>query len=252
MVDVKDDLTGQNFGRLIVLGQVEDYIDKKGNHYAQWLCECSCKNHNKIIVRGSALKSKNTESCGCIHTEKLIEVGKNNKKYNRYDLSGEYGMGWTSNTNKKFYFDLEDYDKIKEYCWNEHVMKDGYCALEARNLTTNSIVRMQWIIVGNKNYDHIDRNPLNNRKSNLRPASVNENNQNHSIFTNNTSGFSGVNFHKIVDKWCARISVENKRIHLGYFNNKNDAIKARLKAELEYYGIDFAPQRHLFKEYGII
>ena len=34
--------------------------------------------------------------------------------------------------------------------------------------------------------------------------------------------------------------------------NKHDAIIARLKAELEYYGINFAPQRHLFEEYGII
>ena len=34
-----------------------------------------------------------------------------NKKSNIYDLSGEYGVGWTSNTNEEFYFDLEDYDK---------------------------------------------------------------------------------------------------------------------------------------------
>ena len=37
------------------------------------------------------------------------------KKYNRYDLSGEYGIGWTTNTNHVFYFDLEDYEKIKDY-----------------------------------------------------------------------------------------------------------------------------------------
>ena len=47
----------------------------------------------------------------------LFRSSKCNKKYNKYDLSGEYGIGWTSNTNQEFYFDLEDYDKIKDYCW---------------------------------------------------------------------------------------------------------------------------------------
>lgn len=41
--------------------------------------------------------------------------GKKNKRYNRYDLTGEYGIGYT-NQGVEFYFDLEDYDKIKEYC----------------------------------------------------------------------------------------------------------------------------------------
>ena len=37
------------------------------------------------------------------------------KKYNTYDLSGEYGIGYTSK-GEEFYFDLDDYDKIKDYC----------------------------------------------------------------------------------------------------------------------------------------
>ena len=37
---------------------------------------------------------------------------------------------------------------------------------------------------------------------------------------------------------------------LGYFNIKEDAIKTRLEAEAKYYG-EFAPQRHLFEQYGI-
>ena len=48
------------------------------------------------------------------------------RKYNRYDLeSQEYGIGWTSNTNEEFWFDKEDYDKIKNYCWNYHKNKHG-------------------------------------------------------------------------------------------------------------------------------
>jgi hypothetical protein len=55
--------------------------------------------------------------------------------------------------------------------------------------------------------------------------------------------------------WChnryeARIGYNKKKIHLGSYENIEDAIVARLKAEKEYFG-DFAPQRHLFKEYNI-
>lgn len=250
MVKVKRDLQGQIFGKLKVLNQADDYVDSKGKHYAQWLCECNCEDHNKIIVRSTSLTSGNTTSCGCIRIEKLIEIGKNNRKENEYDLSGEFGIGWTSNTNREFYFDLEDFDKIKNYCWNEHILSGGYHTLEARDSNTNKLIRMQWLICG-KYHDHINRNPLDNRKRNLRPASKNENNQNHKKFINNTSGFSGVNWHKGLHKWHARITVENKRIHLGYFDNKRDAIITRLMAELKYYGTEFAPQRHLFEEYGI-
>lgn len=68
MVYVKEDLTGKNFGRLTVLNQVEDYIDKKGKHYASWLCECSCENKTRLIVTGNSLKKGNTTSCGCVHS----------------------------------------------------------------------------------------------------------------------------------------------------------------------------------------
>jgi hypothetical protein len=44
--------------------------------------------------------------------------------------------------------------------------------------------------------------------------------------------------------------IDAKQIHLGMFENKEDAIKARLEAEAKYFG-DFAPQRHLFEQYKI-
>ena len=49
------------------------------------------------------------------HTDSRFNV-----KYNKYDLLGSFGVGWTTNTNKEFWFDLEDYDKIKDYCWAEN------------------------------------------------------------------------------------------------------------------------------------
>ena len=68
---------------------------------------------------------------------------------------------------------------------------------------------------------------------------------------NNSSGVTGIHFDKKISKWVARIQCENKRINLGRFNEKIDAIKARLRAEIKYFG-EFAPQKHLFQKYGII
>lgn len=170
------------------------------------------------------------------------------KKYNKYDLSGEYGIGWASNTNEEFYFDLEDYDKIKNICWfvSSH---SSTKILTGRDINSNKMVRMHTIL-GFSNYDHIDQNELNNRKNNLRPCTHMENCQNRRKRSDNTSGIIGVYFIKHSEKWTARISINGKSKNLGTFVDKEDAVKARLAAELKYYG-NFAPQRHLFEKYGV-
>ena len=235
--------------RLTVLKQVEDYIEpKSGQHKAQWLCECSCIEHNKIIAYGYDVRHGHTKSCGCLQKEIASGIGKQSKKINDYDLTGEYGVGWTTNTNKEFYFDLEDYDKIKDYCWRDSVDQTGYHYLATRN-GADTALRMQHLIAG-KYYDHIDKNPFNNRKNNLRPANPNENARNKSLQRNNTSGVSGVSFDKNCNKWIAYITVNNKHKYLGCFANKEDAIKTRLEAEAKYFG-EFASQKHLFEQYEI-
>lgn len=52
---------------------------------------------------------------------------------------------------------------------------------------------------------------------------------------NNTSGVKGVSWNKEKEKWEAYIGIHNKRIRLGRFNTKAEAMKERLKAEQKYY-----------------
>lgn len=106
-------------------------------------------------------------------------------------------------------------------------------------------------VLGFTNYDHIDRNELNNLESNLRLCTKSQNAQNISISVRNKSGVIGVWWMEKDSAWGANIQVNNKRHYLGSFADKNDAIVARLKAEKEYCK-EFAPQKHLFEEYGII
>lgn len=168
-----------------------------------------------------------------------------NKKTNIYDLCGIYGIGWTSNTNEKFYFDLEDYDKIKDYCWIKG--KNGYVVahIDGKNQTMHSI------ICNYSNTDHKNRNRLDNRKENLRQATTQQQAQNRSVQSNNTSGVTGVYYRKERNAWFAQITINGKTKTIKYSHDKNEAIKARLEAEAKYFK-EFAPQKHLFEQYGIL
>lgn len=254
VVKVKEDMTGWVMSehgvpesRLTVIKQIEDYITINGVHKAQWQCECSCQDHNIISAIGSNIKNGDVKSCGCLRKDKAAKL---NIGHNRFDIENyDYGIGWTSNTNKEFYFDLSDYNVIKEYCWYEYINVDGYHSLMAWDKGNNRQIKMHWILVG-KNYDHKDRNPLNNRRNNLRPATNAENARNHNKQKNNTSGFIGVHWDKGANKWRAEIRFNKQKINLGRFIEKEDAVIARLNAESKYFG-EFAPQRHLFEQYKI-
>lgn len=82
--------------------------------------------------------------------------------------------------------------------------------------------------------DHIDHDRLNNRIDNLRKVSCAVNSRNMSKPVNNTSGVIGVHWYRPYNKWQAQISVENSRLHLGYFDSFHDAIAARKAAEIKY------------------
>ena len=169
---------------------------------------------------------------------------------NKYDLSGEYGIGWTSNTNKEFYFDLQDYELICKYTWYEHINKStGYHSLRTRDKDTRESISMTSLL-DCKSYDHIDRNPLNCRRSNLRIATQRQNTMNRSKMKNNTSGITGVVWNKRDEMWIAFINIDGKKKILGKFKSKKHAIRVRLIAEMLYYR-EFAPQQHLYTEYGL-
>ena len=68
---------------------------------------------------------------------------------------------------------------------------------------------------------------------------------------NNKSGIIGVGVDKRSGKWRSYIGINRRHIFLGLFENKEDAIIARLNAEFTYFGLEFAPQRELFVKYNI-
>jgi len=78
--------------------------------------------------------------------------------------------------------------------------------------------------------DHINQNKADNRIANLRQVTRSENCQNKSDAT-----LPGITWHKPTAKWQARIKINQKLIHLGVFQNVEDAKAARKQAEQKYH-----------------
>ena len=226
------DLTGEKFGNWTVLKRdPENY-----SGHVKWICVCDCQKDKKdqktYSILGCNLKSKKSTSCIECRTRKSREQ---TKKYNTYDLSGEYGIGYTFD-NKPFYFDKEDYEKIKDYCWRYD--KDGYVVTNSGG-EHSSTIRLHRVIMNITDskiqVDHIKHKLFDNRKSQLRLVSNGQNGMNKDKPSNNTSGHRGVSYNKKLDKWQAYIRCNNHHMHLGYFDKFEDAVKTRIKAEKKYF-----------------
>lgn len=233
------DLTGKKFGRLTVLYKVGSIRYNKCTKTV-WHCICDCT--NEIDVVGELLRTGKTKSCGCLKKEIAYNTGKNNKKENKYDLATyQYGVGYT-NDGKVFYFDKEDYEKIKDICWWEDENIDYPNLSYICGLINGKKVKMHRYILGldsGDNYyvDHINHKTYDNQKENLRLVDSSKNQMNRSISKNNTSGVTGVFWKKEQNKWCATIRSDKYKIkHLGYFDNFDDAVRVRKNAEEIYYG----------------
>jgi len=86
-----------------------------------------------------------------------------------------------------------------------------------------------------KQVDHIDGNKLNNKISNLRLATNQQNNTNKNKQKNNTSGVTGVGWCKSKNKYKSSIKHNSKLLNLGHFNksDKDKAVAVRIAAEID-------------------
>jgi len=90
--------------------------------------------------------------------------------------------------------------------------------------------------------DHINGNKIDNRLENLRLATNNQNQQNRPAPKNSSSGYRGVTWHKVANKWMARICHEKKRMTIGFFDTAEDAYEAyKQEAKKLFTHIDRLP-----------
>lgn len=236
MIDIN---INDKFGRLTIIKELDERTKQRGRIY---LCECECG--NIIKVPRASLVTGNTRSCGCLQKEIAKQNGKKNIKYvnkraglkNKYDLTGDYGIGFLEDGITQFYFDLEDYDLIKDFLW--HTKEDNiYCYL-ITNIHGKQ-VRFHRLILNctdpSKVIDHINHNPLDNRKCNLRICEHYENIIASKPYSNNTSGRKGVYWDKSRNKWMVCITKNKKTYHLGRYDDFDEAVRVREQAEKELH-----------------
>lgn len=137
-------------------------------------------------------------------------------------------------------------DLVSQHRWSYHKTHAnplvGYAVTNLKfgpKHNQRHMVSMHRLILGSDAgscIDHRDGDRLNNQCGNLRPATKRQNGSNRKIHRNNSSGVSGVNWHKRIGKWQAQIRVNWERVYLGYFTNFEDAVAARKAAEKMYFG----------------
>ena len=221
---------GKVYGNLKII----KYIGKDENFQRKYECMCLCEKHTMVERSLHELIKGKRDSCGCLTRNKtLCSKGISNT----YDLDNyEFGLGKT-NDGQEFIFDKEDYEKISKYTWYKN--KNGYVLSNSYVDGKRKTVHMHRLVMDVDNefvIDHINRNPSDNRKQNLRACTQNKNCINKSTRKNNKSGVVGVYYERSSGKWYAQISIEGKHMTLGAFDNKNDAINARRSAEEKYFG----------------
>lgn len=240
---------GVSDSRLIVIEQVGKTTKSRK---ARWRCKCNCGSDKDVIADGTAIRLGGVRSCGCLERELTIARNKVGHETTYEEIEDGYIIH-CKNSDLIAYIDKEDYELVKDYTWNIRDRDNGYSGYKSISTRINGkTVTLCTLLTGYDYCDHIDRDPLNNRRSNLREATHRENMRNCSKRRDNTSGYIGVTWNKKVNKWEAQLSLNHKNLHLGKFIDKEEALKARLEAELKYFGPDFAPQRHLFEQYGIV
>ena len=131
--------------------------------------------------------------------------------------------------------DEKDYYKLIQFKWRLH--KSGYVLgkIENKDVYLHRHIMKYY---GKKYIDHINNNKLDNKKENLRIVTPQQNSMNKTIsdksFT--SSKYLGVNWHKGMNKWESKLTINGNIIRLGYFDNEIDAAKARDISTKEHFG----------------
>lgn len=136
--------------------------------------------------------------------------------------------------------DDDMYDYLNQWKW--HLSTNGYAKrnLYVYNPGQKTInIFMHHIVLPRPDkmfIDHIDRNKLNNVRTNLRVCTNPQNQANKGKRKDNTSGRKGVSWGKYARKWRATMTVSGKHVSLGCYNSVDEAYKAYLSKSRELYG----------------
>ena len=215
------DIVGMRVGKLTVT-QYDGYYNLTGKggkkHWYQCICDCG----NRYLGRRDHLLKGRVKSCG--NCRKIVRT--------------ENGLCYITSDGESFLFDEEDLGLAYEYSWC--ISKSGsnkkYVVARRKDGKIILFSRMALSAQGGDFVDHINGNTLDNRRSNLRIASVLENSQNTRIRSDNNTGYKGVGYVPASGKYRAYIGVNSKFISLGTYETPEEAARAYDEAARFYFG----------------
>ena len=134
-----------------------------------------------------------------------------------------------------------DYDRLNRYKWHlsktrnsKYAKRSQYIAGKGVSIFMHRIISI--CLPPDLKTDHANGDGLDNRRANLRFCTVAENAWNQGPYSDTSSKYKGVYWHKDIEKWAATIQVNGKQLSLGYFEYEEDAATAYDIAALRYHG----------------
>lgn len=207
---------GERYGNLVVLDIIAPSKESKQQSRIA-LCKCDCG--NKAKVRVDRLRTGVTTSCGCMR-------GYRSRKKNKIYKENDYTIIETTKGDK-IKVDNNDVNKLSNFCWS---ISSGR-TIEAHTRIDSKLVSMHRFLMHYPEcvVDHINHDTLDNRKCNLRLASIQQNNQN-KISTKGTSRYKGV--YRKYNSWAACICNN----YLGTFKTEKEAAEVYNKEASKLFG----------------
>jgi len=137
--------------------------------------------------------------------------------------------------------DPEDYERLNKYKWHVQRGANTYYACRNSRIGKKRVsIKMHRQILNPPDHllvDHINRNGLDNRKANLRPATRSQNSMNKPFIKTkpSSSKYRGVSWSKSQKKWNVQIGLNGQHKFIGYFHDQIKAAKAYDKAARKYH-----------------
>lgn len=214
------DITGHRYGKWTVI--CHDHKDNTSKEYWKCLCECG----REYVVRADQLKGGVSKSC--LFCRSIPLEGR--EAVNKYVDHQNY-IECIVRNGDAFIFDKDDHDLIGKYTWTVNGVVSTNIKRRHERIQNLLMCPEAGYVV-----DHINHNPKDNRRANLRLCSQHENAMNCLTPVNNTSGYKGVSWSKRRNKWQVYIKHNYKHIYIGQYANKTDAARAYNQTAEKLFG----------------
>lgn len=213
-----EELQGVKYGKLTVVQDLGCIANGSGKPRRVLRCKCDCGNFTDVQLNN--LRNGHTKSCGkCVSIEDLGDC----MYYHCSDGDG-------------FLFDREDLPIAQSAVWHNDQL--GY----ARARDDKRLLRFHRCVMDCPDgyvVDHINSDPRDNRKKNLRITTQHNNTCSSRARRNSTTGYKGVCFDKYKSRYMAHIHPNGRMVFIGYYSTPEEAALAYNEAALQYFG-DYA------------